>query len=133
MKKKVHRLEILPKPAYRDLSEIECHNLAKALVLGTVFTDMHVPEGVPGEMVFLPLLFLTEKMIKTLEQDPPGMMFEYMKFAAQKRVTHGVGDGEDVIQLPVFQSVNFLTVECANSVKKLWEGKIGDFHKAVKG
>ena len=92
--------------AYRDLNDEEVKKLAKHIALGLVFTSNHIPEEKSGELVFIPLLFLTEKEVKILEADPPGMLFEYNNLRGPRMIN----------DLPTFASVQFLSVPIANKV-----------------
>jgi hypothetical protein len=91
---------------YRDLSDFEVRKLAREIALGRVFTDRHIPSDASGELVFIPLLFLTEREIQVMEKDPPGMLYEYQ----DKRGPRLVND------LPTFPSVQFLSIAMADKV-----------------
>ncbi len=102
------KIELNLQKRYRDLTELEIRKLAKDIVLGNVFTAHHIPEDKAGELVFLPLLFLSDKDLEILKADPPGLIFEYNSERGPRMVN----------ELPTFKTAQFLSVPVADKVMK---------------
>lgn len=115
------KLDASLRKQYRDLSPLEIKRLAKDIFLGKVFTSHHVPEGANGELVFIPLLFLTDRELEILKKDPPGLLYEYNTQRGPKLVN----------DLPTFPTVQILSVAIADQVMKEVEAfsqKMADLH-----
>lgn len=110
---------------YRDLSAEEIKKLARDIATNKVFTSHHVPGDQPGELVFLPLLFLSDADLELLKREPPGMIYEYMDKRAPRLVNN----------LPCFRTCKFLSVEIADKVQdeiKAFLAHLGQMHLEQK-
>lgn len=86
-------------------SEQELKDVALALYKEKIFTDRHIDPGQKQDLIgtiFLPLIFLPEKMAEEWEKEPPGLIYEYYDKCQTTRAINGY---------PIFHSFRTLTQE----------------------
>jgi hypothetical protein len=64
----------------------ELAQIARDLVHGKIFTDRHIDPGDKISMVFMILGLLDGEQMKKLQDDPPGLVFEYLDKAGEMSV-----------------------------------------------
>lgn len=86
---------MLPKHTDDELREI-----AVGINSGTIFTDRHIkPEE--ASMIFMPLLFMTNKQRAELKKDKPGLFFQHLSEAGPRAING----------YPMFTSMHVLNQE----------------------
>ena len=95
---------------YQVLSDKEAKRFALGMREGQIFTDRHLPPEDEEALirVFMVLALADEKLIKELQEDPPGMIFEYVNKAGPMACNG----------LPMFMSAQFLSQESTELVNK---------------
>ncbi len=91
----------------------ELKQIAVDLFHGKLFTDRHIPKNEPNGMlmVFMPLGLMEPKDLKKLQDDPPGMIFEYINKAGPRSING----------LPGFFSFQMLSQDDTKTVLEMYK------------
>ena len=85
----------------KNLTEEEINDLAQKIVTNKVFIDRQIRsmnERLVGR-IFMPLTFLKHEQLRTLQKDPPEMIYSYYKDQVGNRYINGY---------PSFGSISFV-------------------------
>ncbi len=66
---------------YKKMTDQEIKKLAEDIFRGLIFTDRQIQDKNEVSRVFMPLIFLNKKQMEELNNDNPGMIYEYMEKA----------------------------------------------------
>jgi len=69
-----------------DKSDVELKQLAIDLAQGRIFTDRDIRDPSMLGVVFMPLIFMDEKLVKELKAEPPGLVYEYLSAAGSRSI-----------------------------------------------
>lgn len=96
------------KGKYGQLTNDEIKQLAEDMYKGLIFTDKHLRAKEELSMVFLPFVFMGKEFIDELNENPPGMIYEYMDKAGPMAVNG----------MPIFLSLKMTSID---DTKKIFE------------
>jgi hypothetical protein len=94
------------KGKYKQMTDDEIKKFAEDIYKGLIFTDRNLRKEEDISMVFLPLVFMEKEHIEKLNENPPGMIYEYMKEAGSVGING----------YPMFLSLRMVSVEDAKRI-----------------
>jgi hypothetical protein len=91
-----------------DKTDEELKQIAIDIRAGRIFSDRHIPKGSEDMIhsIFMVFIFMDEAALKGLQDDPPGLIYEYMSKRGPMYVNG----------YPTFLSVRLLSKEDTNKV-----------------
>lgn len=104
---------------YKNMTDEEIKKLAEDMYKGLVFTDRHIQNPHDIYMVFIPIIFIKKEQADEFNNNPPGMIYEYMDKAGNMAING----------MPTFFSCNIISQEDANKVIEKYNAIIGAVNK----
>lgn len=103
------------KGKYEPMTDEEIKKLAEDMYKGLIFTNRHIRIQEELTMVFMPLALMGEELIDKLQENPPGMIYEYLDRAGPMAVNG----------MPMFTSFKMASID---DTKKVFE----HYHKIME-